>query len=105
MLVGIVPGFVAMLGFQRQCFALVTAREVIFTRWVLFRASTGLEETLRLERPVQLALTEEPKKNHNLGNRVELPPEVARFLGKDAVYVQLGHVRIRRSVSLGRPAA
>jgi hypothetical protein len=90
-LVGLIPGFVAMLGFQRQCFLLVTAGHVVFTRWTLYGGPKAVAEPLRLERPIQLALSEQPKKSHFFGNRVVFPPEVAQFLGKDAGHAQFGN--------------
>jgi hypothetical protein len=92
LLVGVLPGFVAVFGFQRQCSLIVTTRHVIFSRWAnLFGIGKSAAQTLNLNRPVQLALSQEPKKSHAFGNRVELPPQVAEFLGRNRAYAAFGN--------------
>jgi hypothetical protein len=93
LVLGLLPGLVAVFGFQRHCSLLVTTRHVIFSRWTnVFGIGKAAGQTARLDRPVQLALSREPKKNHALGNRVELPPQMAEFLGREAAYVALGNL-------------
>ena len=76
---------------QRTCYVFVTSRHVIFTQWVNGRNVGGV---MRLERPVQLALSKPPKKNHSSANPVQIPapqgPKVAKFLGRETVYAQAG---------------
>jgi len=91
-LLGILPGAALIWALQRSCFLLVTQRHVIFTGWSLTGGEKAVADVLRLDRPVQLALSEEPKKNHSFGNRVALPPQASEFLGRQAVYAGLGNL-------------
>lgn len=90
-LVGIVPGLIFGVGFQRFCFLFVTDREVVVTPFGT-AAKNAASHALRLQRPVELALAEDPKPMHNFGNKVQLPREIGEFLGRDIVYAQLGNV-------------
>jgi hypothetical protein len=92
-LVGIIPGFIFVLGVQRGCFLLVTDREVIVSPFYgAWGAKRAMGEAMKLERPVQVALAEDPKPVHNFGNKLQLPREIAEFLGTDTVYAQMGRV-------------
>lgn len=88
-LVGIVPGILLLLLFQRFCLVLVTGHEVIVTGWAL-GTKKSLRKVLRLARPQRLTLSEPPKRSHFFGNKVQLPAEIATFLGRDIAYAQFG---------------
>jgi hypothetical protein len=76
---------------QKACLLLVTQRHVMLTGWTFPMGPETFADTLRLDRPVQLALSQEPKEFQG-ANPVALPAEAAEFLGRQTVYAQLGKV-------------
>ena len=87
---GVLPGVILTLIVQRTCYLLVTDRRVLVTGWSI--SGTKSDRLLSLDRPVRLALAENPKKSHFFGNKVRLPREIADFLGRDTARATLGLV-------------
>lgn len=88
--VGILPALIVLFTLQRFSVLIVTNRRVLVTPWSM--NGKKAEGMLQLNRPVNLALTENPKPSHFFGNKVRLSQEIAQFLGRETTYTQLGNV-------------
>lgn len=87
---GLLPGLIVLIGYQRQCWLIVTQRDVVLTG--LFRSSPKPDQAIRVPRPVYLSLAENPKPSHFFGNKVALPPEIASRLGRGTLNAVNGNL-------------
>jgi hypothetical protein len=92
--VGLLPGLIALFGFQRQCWVIVTRSDVVVTGFfsALRSALPKAERGLRLSRPVYFSLADQPRPSHFFGNKVTLPPEVATPLGRETLSALNGNL-------------
>jgi len=92
--VGILPGLIALFGYQRQCWIIVTPRDVVVTGFfsALRSAVPRAERGMRLSRPVYFSLADQPRPSHFFGNKVTLPPEVAALLGRETLSAVNGNM-------------
>jgi hypothetical protein len=103
--VGLLPAIIFAIFVQRTSYLYVTNRRVVVTSFGR-SAKKMLQSVLSLDRPVHLALAQDPRPSHYFGNKVTLPPDIASFLGKPTVYAQLGTVadyafRVARTPAAG----
>jgi hypothetical protein len=87
---GLLPGLIILIGFQRQCWVIVTDRDVVLTGF--FQKSPKPDRAIRVPRPVYLSLAENPKPSHFFGNKVTLPPEIASRLGRGTLQAVNGNL-------------
>jgi hypothetical protein len=87
---GLLPGLIILIGFQRQCWLIVTDRDVVLTGF--FQKAPKPEQAIRVPRPVYLSLAENPKPSHFFGNKVTLPPEIASRLGRETLQAVNGNL-------------